>query len=202
MPDVISAEHLHTRLLAQARVCIPTTVCNSHRGLSLTAQGGPGGCHRWAPSVTATTAPSSIPSGAECKPNSSTGGRWNTRIELARAIFDCLEIFHNRQRRHSALGMRISDNFEGLHQTTQPVACNPTTRLQETWGTSKSPDSPGVTVGGRCQRLREGRAPGRSRINLYLHRNGKRVRVRGQCPSQRHSAPSTIRLSTRSSGTF
>ncbi|WP_455709552.1 hypothetical protein [Microbispora rosea] len=32
--------------------------------------------------------------------------RWNTRIELANAIFECLEIFHNRQRRHSALGMR------------------------------------------------------------------------------------------------
>jgi transposase InsO family protein len=32
--------------------------------------------------------------------------RWKTRIELANAIFDYLEIFHNRQRRHSALGMR------------------------------------------------------------------------------------------------
>ena len=31
--------------------------------------------------------------------------RWNTRIELANAIFDYLEIWHNRQRRHSQLGM-------------------------------------------------------------------------------------------------
>jgi putative transposase len=31
--------------------------------------------------------------------------RWNTRLELANAIFEYLEIFHNRQRRHSALGM-------------------------------------------------------------------------------------------------
>jgi transposase InsO family protein len=31
--------------------------------------------------------------------------RWRTRLELANAIFDYLEIFHNRQRRHSALGM-------------------------------------------------------------------------------------------------
>ena len=31
--------------------------------------------------------------------------RWRTRIELANAIFEYLEIFHNRQRRHSALGM-------------------------------------------------------------------------------------------------
>lgn len=27
--------------------------------------------------------------------------RWRTRIELANAIFEYLEIFHNRQRRHS-----------------------------------------------------------------------------------------------------
>jgi transposase InsO family protein len=30
--------------------------------------------------------------------------RWNTRIELANAIFEYIEIFHNRQRRHSAIG--------------------------------------------------------------------------------------------------
>ena len=31
--------------------------------------------------------------------------RWRTRIEFANAIFEYLEIFHNRQRRHTALGM-------------------------------------------------------------------------------------------------
>jgi transposase InsO family protein len=31
--------------------------------------------------------------------------RWHTRLEPANAIFEYLEIFHNRQRRHSALGM-------------------------------------------------------------------------------------------------
>jgi putative transposase len=31
--------------------------------------------------------------------------RWKTRVELANAIFDYLEIFHNRQRRHSSMGM-------------------------------------------------------------------------------------------------
>jgi putative transposase len=30
--------------------------------------------------------------------------RWNTRIELANAMFEYLEIRHNRRRRHSALG--------------------------------------------------------------------------------------------------
>ena len=36
--------------------------------------------------------------------------RWKTRIELATAIFEYLEIFHNRQRRHSGLGMRTPMN--------------------------------------------------------------------------------------------
>ena len=48
--------------------------------------------------------------------------RWKARIELANAIFDYLEIFHNSQRRHSALGMRIPIEFELLHQSAQPVA--------------------------------------------------------------------------------
>lgn len=38
--------------------------------------------------------------------------RWLTRVELANAIFEYLEIFHNRQRRHSALGMRTPIEFE------------------------------------------------------------------------------------------
>ena len=38
--------------------------------------------------------------------------RWTTRLELANAIFDYLEIFHNRQRRHSALGYLSPIEFE------------------------------------------------------------------------------------------
>ncbi|MGW1024210.1 integrase core domain-containing protein [Streptomyces sp. NPDC002577] len=38
--------------------------------------------------------------------------RWRTRLELANAIFEYLEIFHNRQRRHSALGMLTPIEFE------------------------------------------------------------------------------------------
>jgi transposase InsO family protein len=38
--------------------------------------------------------------------------RWNTRIELANAIFDYLEIWHNRQRRHSQSGMLSPIQFE------------------------------------------------------------------------------------------
>jgi len=43
--------------------------------------------------------------------------RWRTRIELANAIFEYLEIFHNRQRRHSSIGMRTPIEYETLHQT-------------------------------------------------------------------------------------
>lgn len=40
--------------------------------------------------------------------------RWRTRVELANAIFEYLEIFHNRQRRHSALGMRTPIEYENI----------------------------------------------------------------------------------------
>jgi putative transposase len=38
--------------------------------------------------------------------------RWLTRVELANAIFDYLEVFHNRQRRHSALQILTPIEFE------------------------------------------------------------------------------------------
>jgi transposase InsO family protein len=40
--------------------------------------------------------------------------RWKTRVELANAIFDFIEIFYNRQRRHSALGYRTPIEYELL----------------------------------------------------------------------------------------
>jgi len=48
--------------------------------------------------------------------------RWRTRIELANAIVEYLEIFHNRQRRHSALGMLTPTEYERLHPATLAVA--------------------------------------------------------------------------------
>jgi transposase InsO family protein len=38
--------------------------------------------------------------------------RWRTRIELANAMFEYLEIWHNRRRRHSALGWLSPLEFE------------------------------------------------------------------------------------------
>jgi len=44
--------------------------------------------------------------------------RWKTRVELATAIFEYLEIWHNRQRRHSSLGMLTPIEFETRRQPT------------------------------------------------------------------------------------
>ena len=44
--------------------------------------------------------------------------RWNTRLELANAIFEYLEIFHNRQRRHSSIGMLSPIEYERRHAET------------------------------------------------------------------------------------
>jgi putative transposase len=43
--------------------------------------------------------------------------RWRTRLELANAIFEYLEVFYNRQRSHSASGMLSPIEFE----TRQPM---------------------------------------------------------------------------------
>jgi hypothetical protein len=39
--------------------------------------------------------------------------KWKTRIELADALFDYLEIFHNRQRRHRSLACSRPTNMKG-----------------------------------------------------------------------------------------
>lgn len=44
--------------------------------------------------------------------------RWQTRMELANAIFEYLEIFHNRQRRHSAIGWLTPVEFEKRQPST------------------------------------------------------------------------------------
>jgi transposase InsO family protein len=41
--------------------------------------------------------------------------RWKTRTELANAIFDYIEIFYNRQRRHSGLDYEPPIAYELAH---------------------------------------------------------------------------------------
>ena len=47
--------------------------------------------------------------------------RWKTRVELANAIFEYIEVFHNRRRRHSSLAMLTPIEFElnKINTTTQ-----------------------------------------------------------------------------------
>ena len=52
-----------------------------------------------------------------------TSGQGNDPAgDLANAIFEYLEIFYNRQRRHSALGMRTPVEYEIIHQTRDIAA--------------------------------------------------------------------------------
>lgn len=48
--------------------------------------------------------------------------RWKTRIELASAIHDYIELWHNTRRRHSALGMRTPSEIEAAWSTANTAA--------------------------------------------------------------------------------
>lgn len=48
--------------------------------------------------------------------------RWKTRVELATAIHDYIETWHNTRRRHSALNMLTPTEYENHHQQQQIVA--------------------------------------------------------------------------------
>ncbi len=48
--------------------------------------------------------------------------RWRTRIELANKIFEYLELFHNKKRRHSSLNMLTPDAFEAQYQQQRQAA--------------------------------------------------------------------------------
>ena len=48
--------------------------------------------------------------------------KWRTRLDLANAIFDYMEIFYNRQRRHSQLGYSTPIEHElRFNQTSIPA---------------------------------------------------------------------------------
>ena len=50
-----------------------------------------------------------------CASTGATSPSWPSRLELANAIFEYLEIFHNRQRRHSSIGMLSPIEYERRH---------------------------------------------------------------------------------------
>jgi putative transposase len=47
--------------------------------------------------------------------------RWHTRLELASAIFEYIEGFHNPHRRHSALGWQSPIQFENTAHLRAPA---------------------------------------------------------------------------------
>lgn len=38
--------------------------------------------------------------------------KWKTRVELANAIFECIKVFYNRRRRHSALEYATPNDYD------------------------------------------------------------------------------------------
>ncbi len=44
--------------------------------------------------------------------------KWKTRVELSTALFEYLEVFHNRSRRHSSLGMLTPIEYEKVNNQT------------------------------------------------------------------------------------
>ena len=48
--------------------------------------------------------------------------KWKTRVELSSEIFDWIEAFYNRTRRHSALGMMSPIAYEKLNGQQTNVA--------------------------------------------------------------------------------
>ena len=68
--------------------------------------------------------------------------RWHTRVEPANAIFEYLEIWHNRQRRHTSLGTLTPAEFEARHQH------KPAARIQQSAPTEpRDPHSQRKTQG-------------------------------------------------------
>jgi putative transposase len=47
---------------------------------------------------------------------------WRTRRETRAAVFEWIEAFYNRQRRHSALGQVSPETFEARHHAAVRVA--------------------------------------------------------------------------------
>lgn len=48
--------------------------------------------------------------------------KWKTRVELSTEIFDWIEVFYNRTRRHGSIGMQSPISFEKLHQQLTTAA--------------------------------------------------------------------------------
>lgn len=71
--------------------------------------------------------------------------RWATRIELATAVHDYIELFHSTRRRHSALAMLSPSDYEAHY-----IKTNTRTSTPNVQGRSPPPTNPGrFTMFGR-----------------------------------------------------
>ena len=67
---------------------------------------------------------------------------WQTREELANAMFEWIECWYNTKRRHSGIGMRSPATFEALHTGSDQTDWPHTAGVRATGGTSP-PVEPG-----------------------------------------------------------
>ena len=67
--------------------------------------------------------------------------RCSIRVELANATFEHLEIFHNRQRRHSSLGIlsSIEDKFRHAENTARDLPTSRVSSGHTKWRSRSSP---------------------------------------------------------------
>ena len=67
--------------------------------------------------------------------------KWHTRLDLANAIFDYIEIFYNRQRHHSQLESLSSRARVTLHPNTHIRLIFTPKQVTKPWGRSNAPSS-------------------------------------------------------------
>jgi hypothetical protein len=104
--------------------------------------------------------------------------RWTTRVELANAIFEYIEAFHNRRRRHSALGWQTPVEFENTIRNRAPA---PQIQVQKYWVMISPSGKPG-----KLMPVDHGRSVLRSGVCLQVGVRccGVRVHVASALPTQ------------------
>lgn len=65
--------------------------------------------------------------------------RWRTRIELANAIFEYMDVWHYRQRRHGSIGMLTPIQFENTPPWHESKQCDSTDPGADTASTKPGP---------------------------------------------------------------
>ena len=78
--------------------------------------------------------------------------KWKTRVELSTEIFDWIEVFYNRVRRHSSIGMQSPISLEKLYQQLITAARTLITPLQLLGVRSTRHASPMLQYGARRNR--------------------------------------------------